>query len=518
MKRLLAFLMATMLVFATCGCGKDSKKNNESGKKTVDALELSIYSYKPDTLCPVLSRNEANIQMLGIVYEGLISLSDTLYPDPCLAESWSVSEDGIWWTLALRQDVLWHDGTVFDSDDVVYTVNSIKKNEGSIYSYNVSNIKSITAKGHAEIKIELFDPWANFVNLLYFPIIKSGTMELDAADFVPVGTGPYSFEDRNEGNVFCLVRNDEWWGEKPATKTIAVKMLPDNDTALYAFGSGSIDLTTTEDMSWGRFVDPVSASYTTMPTPVFHFLGINHKNETLALPEVRKAISYAVNREEIISEVMTGYATAATMPVHPKWFMCGEKEFVTKQNNNAARKELQENGWELADGIYRKTGEETGHTAVFKILYNEDNAQRESVAAIIKKNLEELGFGITVEKVTFEDYQTRISEGDYDMFVGSYIISPDADFSFVTNEDNVFGYADEAADKAIENIRKKYSISGIEEGYGAVIDRFEESVPIVGLFFEDKIMVYSNRIKGDVAPSYFDVYRGIETLRKEETK
>ena len=518
MKKTLAFVMSALLIFSICGCGKYSKTNNESKKKTVDTQELSIYSYKPDTLCPILSKNEANIQMLGIVYEGLVSLTNSLYPDPCLAESWSVTEDGKKWTLLLRDDVLWHDGTAFSARDVVYTVNTIKKNAESIYSYNVSNIKSITQKGGAEIEIELYRPWANFVNLLYFPVIKSDNEDINASTFVPVGTGPYIFEDRNEGNVFYLVRNDEWWGEKPATKTIAVKMLPDNDTALYAFGSGSIDFTVAEDVNWGRFVDPVSSSYSTIPTPIFHFIGINHRNETLALPEIRRSISYAVNREEIISEVMTGYATAATMPIHPEWFMCGEKEFITKANNNAAQKELQKNGWELVDGVFRKTQEEKKHTATFKILYNEDNSARESIAEIIKKNLEELGFGITIEKVTFEDYQTRISEGDYDMFVGSYKISPDVDFSFVAGEGNLFGYDDEETEKAIETIRTKYSNSGIEQGYGAVIERFEKTVPIVGLFFEEKTMIHSNRIKGELSSSYFDVYRGIETLRKEEIK
>ncbi len=518
MKRILVLLMVALMMFTMCGCDKKSNKDKENTKKPVDASEISIYSYKPDTLCPILSKNEANIQMLGIVFEGMITLSDSLYPDPCLADTWSVSDDGKIWTITLRRDALWHDGTVFGADDVIYTVNQIKKSQDSPFFYNVSNIKNITKLSDNKIEIEVVEPWVNFVNLLYFPIIKNGAEEINPSGFVPVGTGPYIFEDRNEGNVLYLVKNDKWWGESPETDCITVRMLPDNNTALYAFSSGSIDMTLADDMNWGRFVDPVSSSYTAMATPIFHFAGFNHRNEALALPEVRKAISCAIDRTKIIDETMMGYATEATMPIHPKWFVCGDKEIETKQNKKVAVKVLTDNNWELIDGIYKKTVNEHNLTTDFRIMYNEENSNRENIAKLIEKQLEEQGFKITLEKVKFEDYKARLSEGDYDMFIGSYIISPEIRFSPITADNNVFGFINEKMLDAQNSLKTKYSISGIEEGYATVIDCFEELNPIAGLFFEDKIMIYNNRIKGDVSPSYFDLYRGIETLRKEELK
>ena len=518
MKRTLALFMAALLMLTMCGCDKKSKINTEQSKKPSDTAEISIYSYKPDTLCPILSKNEANIQMLGIVYEGLISLSDSLYPDPCLADSWAVSDDGKVWTITLRQDVLWHDGSAFGADDVIYTVNQIKKNQDSIYFYNVSNIKSIKSSGRDGLEIEVNEPWANFVNLLYFPIIKQGTEEINPTVFTAVGTGPYIFEDRNEGNVFYLVKNERWWGKIPETDCITVRMLPDNNTALFAFSSGSIDMTLADDMNWGRFADPVLSSYTTMSTPVFHFVGFNHKNDALALPEIRRAISYAIDRTKIIEETMMGYATASTMPIHPKWFVCGDKEIETTQNKKAAEKALTDNHWELSEGVYKKTVEEHRLTTDFKILYNEENANREAIAKLIEKQLEEQGFSIALEKVKFEDYQTRLNDGEYDMFIGSYVVSPEIQFSPITAEDNIFGFTNEKMLEAQNGLKTKYSISGIEEGYGAVIDCFEELNPVAGLFFEDKVMIYNNRIKGEVAPSYFDLYCGIETLRKEEAR
>ncbi len=514
MKRLVSLIVAVLMAFTLCGCGKKNK-NTESGTSSWNAEEISIYSHRPDTLCPILSKNQANIQMLGIVYDGLICLADNLYPEPCLAENWSVSDDGLVWTVNLRKNVTWHDGDAFVADDVVYTVNQIKKNSDSIYFYNVSNIKNIGALNSNCVTVEVYEPWANYINLLYFPIIKNGAADANSETFIPIGTGPYKYEDRNEVNTVYLVKNDQWWGGTPTTNLITVKMIPDKNTALYTFSSGGIDMMLADDMDWGKFADPVVSSHTTMATPIFHFIGFNHQNHVLAFPEVRSAISYAIDRTKIIDEALMGYATATTMPIHPGWFVCGNKTIDTRQNIDAAVKVLVDNQWELSEGIYKKNVEENVLSTDLKILYNEENSTRETVAKIIEKQLEEQGFEITLEKVPFAEYQTRLSSGDYDMFIGSYIVSPEIGFSMIMSEGNIFGFENDKIYEALKNLKTKRNREEIEEGYGVIIDCFKELNPIAGLCFEDNVMIYNNRIQGDVTTSYFDAYRGIENLKKE---
>lgn len=519
MKKIIVGIMAAVMVFSLYGCG-DKKGTNTEEKKQEKQIsqEISIFSYKPDTLCPILTQNEANIHMLGIVYESLISLSDALYPEPCLADTWSVSGDGKVWTLNLRSDVSWHSGEIFGAKDVIYTVEKIKENPDSAYYYNVSNIKNIKATGNNVLEIEVETPWANFVNLLYFPIIKSGEAEIDPQNFVPVGTGPYKFEDRNEGNMFYLSRNEAWWGGTSDSKGITVKLLPDNGTALYTFSSGGIDITPADDMNWGRFADPVSTSFVSIPTPIFHFVGINHKNDVLGFKEIREALSGAIDREKLIEETMMGYARSSTMPLHPEWFVCGDKKLEKKKDIDRAVKLLEKNDWKKSGNVFRKTVDEETYTTEFKILVNEENEQRINIASFVESDLEELGFSIVVEKLPFEEYTERITEGEYDLFIGSYIVSPDLKFSFITEVGNLFRFENEALETAIDALGTKYSLAGVEEGYGAVVDCFDDLNPVAGLFFEDEIMLYSNRIKGDVKPSYFELYNGIEGLRKEEAE
>ncbi len=516
-KKILSVVLIVALAVGCIGCGKDKLKNkNEDADNLGEGL--TIFSYKPDTFCPIASNNEANLRMLGIVYDGLISLGDNYIAQPAIAESWNRSADGLVWTVNLRKNATWHDGSDCLAKDVVYTVGQIQKFENSPYGYNVSNIAEIEETDKRSVRITLKKPSANFINLLYFPVIKSGAEEIDTANFRPNGTGAYRFEDRNEGNICYLVRNDHWWGGKAKAETIEVRMLPGGDTALYAFGSGTIDMTPADNMDWGKFVDPTTAEYTDIATPVYNFLGINHKNPQLAMSEIRRAVSMAIDRTEIIDEARMGYGVSVNSPVRPEWFVCENQKFDYTQDTAAAKKILEENGWEFKSNLYRKVKDGVEYRASFSILINEDNTTRENVARIISRNLEEFGIKANVVRVSYDEYTKRISEGNYDMFIGSMVLSPELDFMGLLGEGNMFAFEDEEMQFVMSEMQKKASDREIKAAYAEFINLFEQINPVIGLFFEDSVMIYSKQIEGDVVPSYFDVYRGIDSLEKGAAK
>lgn len=514
MRRILVFVLALLVIISVAGCGKNTDPNslaaNNAGED--EGLVFSVYTSKPDTLCPILSKNQANINMLDIVYDGLVRINDKLTAEPGLAESWSVSADGKKWTLNLRKNVLWHDGSAFGANDVVYTVNTIKNSEDSIYRYHISNISVIRANGQDVVEIELSQPWPGFINLLYFPIIKNAG-EINPQTFKPVGTGSYRFEDMHRANEYRLLRNDKWWGGKPLTDAINVKILPDNETALHSFGSGVLDITPAEGRNWSRYVNSATAGFTALNSTEFTFLGINSSKDALQFTEVRKAISKAINREKIITDSFMGYGSAATVPFHPEWDICEGRQFDTAQDIDGAKAILKDNEW-LAGGSYHtKTIDETAYSTDFTLIYNEENEAREAIASEIKKNLSYAGIRVVLEKLPFEDYRARIISGEYDLFVGSYALSPDLEFSFMVGNGNVFGFSNEKMTEAINSARTE-SADDLARVYSGIITEFEELNPVVGICFADKILVHSNQLKGTLNPSCFDVYRGIETVQK----
>ena len=511
-KRTMAVLLAMVVAITVAGCG--DKKTEKKIKKDENESIISVFSYKPDTICPVASNNQANIDMLGIIYEGLVQVSEKLTPIPCLAESWSGASECTHWTVKLRNNAKWHDGTSFSAKDVVYTVNLIKQLEKSPYSYNVSAISEIAAIDDYTLEIQLSKPCANFMNLLYFPIIKAGGDELDLINFDAIGTGPYILQPENDGNIYYLKKNPEWWGGNVKTETIQVRMLPGGDTPLYAFGSDGIDLIPADNLDWGKFVDPTESEYTPVATPVYTFLGINHKNPQLAMKELRRAISLVIDRKELIDEARLGYGVAVNSPVRPEWFVCENQKSDLNQNTTAAKKLLEENEWTLNDGLYKKVSDGVEYRASFTILVNEENTIRCNVAALISKALEEFGIKASVVKVAFEEYEKRIAEGSFDTFVGSMGLSPELDYLKFVGEGNVYGFEDEEMRFVATEMQKKQTEEEIRNAYAEFINLFEQLNPVTGLYFENSVMLYSKQIEGNVKPSYFDIYQGIENVEK----
>ncbi len=511
-KRVLLFIL--ILVFATTAFGCSKQKTVNEPKKETETDALSIFSYKPDTFCPIASNNEANLRMLGIIYDGLIVLGDNYMPQPAIAESWESSNGNTEWTVSLRKNAIWHNGGECLSGDVVYTVNQIKKLESSPYKYNVSNIAEVEQVGDRTVKFTLSKPMANFVNLLYFPIIKAGDDEIDLVNFKPNGTGAYKFEDRNEGNTYYLVSNTKWWGGKAKSGTIQVRMLPGGDTALYAFGSDTIDMTPVDNMDWGKFVNPSDTDYTQIATPIYTFLGLNHKNPQLAMAELRRAVSMVIDRDEMIDEARMGYGISANSPMRSEWYVCENQKFDYKANSDGAKKLLEENGWKYSNNVYKKVKDGVEFTASFRILINEDNTIRGNVAGILSKNLEAFGIKAIVERVPYEEYTKRIAEGNYDAFIGSMALSPELDFSGLLGDGNMFSFEDEEIRFVMSEMQKKSSGAEVKAAYAEFINLFEQLNPIVGLYFDNSVMIYSKQIAGKVSPSYFDVYRGIESLEK----
>jgi len=520
LKRVFAIILSLCMTFSVVGCGDDVPKteplNPEKEELSFEST-ISVFVHKPDTLCPLLSTSETNVQMLQMLFDSLIELSDDMTAKPCLATSWYVSDGGKKWTVQLKNNVKWHDGTPFEAKDVIYTVNQIKKADNSVYSYNVSNISEIRAKEQFVVEIELENPWPNFVNLMYFPIVKSGSGDINPASFSPVGTGPYVFKSNKEDPTYYLVRNENWWGGEAVTECIKVEILADAETALYAFSAGTIDMAMAIDENWGKFVDPETATYSQLESTEFCFVGVNHMNNSLKFPEVRKAISYAVNREEIVNVLKMGYATATKLPVHPKWQLGANYANEIKQDTEAAKIELEAYEWKQTDSGWEKSVDDVYCKTDFRLLYNEENGVRRSVAELIKENLESVGISILLEEVPYADYEARISSGDYDLFLGSVIVAPDVDFSFVLDEGNLFNY-DGGELKAVRDGMRTVGIGDLASAYAPILEKFDAENPVVSLFFEKKILVHSKRVEGDMSSSSFDVFRGIESLQKKEVE
>ncbi len=513
MKRILVCLIALSLVFTLFGC-KDTKTPDEiSGEVLEDSKGkgITIYSLKDDTLCPILTDNEANRQMLGIVYEPLVSLENTMEPKGVLAEEWSVDNDGLTWKFKLRENVLWHSGEKLSTKDVVYTIEQIKLNEGSSYFYNVRNIEKVSGSGRT-VEIILNEPNSAFPNLMTFPIIKSQDEDVERATFYPCGTGPYVFSDKKEGNMYYLNKNDAWWGDEIKIEKINVKILPDADSVMYSFSVGDISIASTKHGRVAKFANVSDMRASSHESAVYNFLGLNHYNTSLASKEVREAINLAVNREKIVDDIFAGNAETASAPMRKNWFINTAEGKKIEADAGSAERLLLKNEWKKRNGIYSKTIENTFQNLEFDLLVNKDNSARVNMAKSIKFDLEGIGFKINVIPVAYEDYMNRIQNGQYEMFIGSIKLSDDLDYSYLLGEGNLFNYSDDRMSEMLGEIKTAITKDETVKKYKKLRERFDSRLPFIGICFENFMMHYSDNIKGELSSTSNDIYDGIFNL------
>lgn len=531
-KYLLILTVILSLIASVCGCA-DSADGEKSTEES-ESIELSpaaggsigIFSYNPDTLCPIFSNVWANIQMLNPVFDSLIEVGDHMDAQPCLAESWYSSDGGKIWTVYLRRGVHWHDGGDFTADDVIFTIDQIRYADSSPFKTCVRNIASISSDDGYTLNIELTKGSANFINMLYFPIIKRSDAGIDKSTYKPVGTGAFSFHDENEGTIYRLRRNDDWWGGKVYLSSIDVHLLPEKSAEEYMFSSGGIDIASSavaqeyksrEDED-GEDSDVSSdVKILSYETSDYTFLGMNHNNRNLAIQTVRRAISLAIGRASIVDEVLGGFGVAANAPINPSWSVCdNDVDRFTDYDTQKAAALLSENGWVLENGVYQKNEDGAVYRLEFSLLVNEDNVTRTQIAENIAGTLSEFGIKLNVIKKNYEDYEAAVSGGNYDLFVGGYRITPDLDLSIILGEGNVFNFKDDEISELLSEIRTAEQ-SQQKALYGKLQNLFNEKVPVAGLYFEKGAIITGERIKGKPAPNMYNIYNGAENVYVETT-
>ncbi len=515
MKRVICALMTVIAVFLASCSSAPSADKTAATKKEANEQSITIYSLKDDTLCPILTDNDANRQMLFIVYESLVRLKTNMEAEGALATSWSVSDDGLKWSFKIRDGVKWHSGETLTPQDVVYTVEQIKKNVGSCYEHNVRHITEVAAQGDSVV-FTLSTPCANFVNLMTFPIIKQQPNDIDRAYFVPNGTGAYIFSDKNEGNMYYLLKNNSWWGGEAKLDEIKVRLLPDSETVMYSLSAGDIDIANTERGQMGKFISNADVKTKSCPMSVYDFVGINHKNVVLSQKEVRQAMDKAVNRRKIVNDIFAGNGSEAKSPIRRNWFMYGEEKENFNTTGEDAERILLKEGWKKTDGVYRKKIDKTNYRLEFDLLVNEDNSNRMNIAESVRLDLEGAGFAVNVIPLPYEEYEARILSGDYELFIGSIMISEEVDFTSFLGEGNMFFYEGKALSALIANTQVQTTKTGIIESYGAFRKKFNSELPLIGLCFENFDMLIKRNIGGSLLTSQSNMYDGIYNLYIEE--
>ena len=432
LKRMICLLLATVMLMGLTACGKEEAKGDDSAL-TIDPNQSTVVvkaadavftlGYDADeSLNPLRTSSQANYIVDCLVYEFAVDLDPDYNPIPNIITSWD-TDNGIGWVLRIDPTVTFHDGTRVTAEDVAYSIEQARKSD--IYGARLNKIWGISAFNSSDqVMISLSDTNYMFPRCLNIPIIKKGS---DTA--MPEGTGQYMFDV----DMTKLVKyEDHRYAENTPLDVIYLHNNGTPDEKIAAYASSVVDLAVNDPTSLSRLGYGSQNEVRHFATTNMQYIGFNMSREFVCYPQVRKAISYAVNREYIVDSIYNGSAMEATLPIPPTNDLYNTTlADMYKFDLINAQREFQGAGVQDFDQDGMCEYQLPGGIAEINIemIVPADNTDKVKAAKRIVEDLAAIGIPVRLKQLSWSDYVNAIVYGEYDLFYGEIKLTPD--FSLV---------------------------------------------------------------------------------------
>lgn len=332
-KVLLLFLIFVMLTVAGCSnyyVGNDhvlptldpaASENNMTEEETENSKDngrvATIGVLNIDGYFPYDTQNYAMSKFLFLVYDPLVKMDSSFNTSFCLAENISTTDGGMTWTVELRKDVKWHDGSALCTDDIIYTIGCIKGNNNQ-YSWQIKDIYQINVISSTSFDIKLFEADSTFPSKMTFPIIRNNSK----TDIYPCGTGMYKFSEVKENGNYVFELNQQYFGKKSGINKIVFssyrteKELAESDSDFMIVEKANV------------YNSNVSGKQTYFSQGTTICCLVPSSGIEAAEINIRKAIANSLNIQDVIKASVSGYGSEKKLPIpNNVWFMHDDRAY-----------------------------------------------------------------------------------------------------------------------------------------------------------------------------------------------
>lgn len=468
-----------------------------------------------DTINPILSNNKNVQDITKLIYEPLVNLTSDYKAEPCLATEWAKQSDNSY-LIKLRENVRWSDGQRFTAEDVRFTIDRLKE-LSSIYSYNVQYVIGVDVVDDYTVKINLDREVPFFEYYLTFPILSKDYYEGEdfkttAKNSQPIGTGRFKIETVESSNI-VLVKNTSWWNikEKPITlEKITVNLYSSIGELYNSFKIGNLDLVATDNTNLTEYIGTIGYTPKEIKGRNHTFLALNTQNELLAKQEVRRAISYSIDKSNIVSTVFNNQCITSSFPLDYGSWLCQNIDTSSGYNSQQAKQVLENAGWTYRSNYWQKTENRKTQRIQLNLLVKTSDTSRVSVAENIKTQLEAQGIKINIARVSDEEYTNRLNNKNYDIALCTLTLSTTPDLTTFFGNGNLANYTNEEVTNIMNEVKNTTDENVLKEKYNRLIEIYKSDVPYISLYNNKYTVAYNSGLVGELTPSWFSSFYGVE--------
>jgi peptide/nickel transport system substrate-binding protein len=506
------FIVVLALLLTACGEGRGGPGLDGEGTPVQGGTAVVSRVSDFDAFNQLVSTDYDTGQVLRfMLFMPLVRLDEQLNYEPYLAESTSMSEDGRTLTFRIREGVTWHDGVPVTADDVVWSV-EMYMNPDLAYA-NLQYFQFVDRVEKADDRTVAFhfhtahsDALADFLEWEPKPKhlledVGAAGMRNTAFNRNPVGNGPFRFVSWTPNQQVVFEANPDFVLGRPNLDRVVFRIIPEQTTELTELLTGRLDMVRgVQPAEAARVESSGSTRLITYPSRSYTYLAWNTSNPLFEDPQVRRALTLAINRRQIVDALLYGYAAVAVTDVLPFQWQFDDELEAWPYDPVQARLLLADAGWADSDGD--GILDRDGRPFRFTLETNQGNDLRSDILVIVQNDLRQVGIDAQPRLAEWNSLIDRLKQRNFQAVVSGWSV----DFKFDPTEVlgcaagvyNYPAYCSPRADSLVQAALTTLDPDAARPLWERYQEIIHQDQPYTFLYYLDERLGVSQRLRGVV--------------------
>lgn len=458
---------------------------------------VMLIESSPANLDPRIGTDAFSERIDELVFDSLVRKDEHFVLHPWVAESWEVPNP-LTYVFHLRRGVRFHDGHPVTAKDVKWSIDSMM--DGTVISSKSAtyqHIGSIEARDDYTVIFHMKEPDSGLLWNL-----SDGAMGIvpygsdSRFNLHPIGSGPFKFVRNVQDNEVVVVRNDDYWADKPKVERVRFAVVPDATTRALELRKGSADIdinSLTADMVGSLRRDPDLRIEQEPGTPV-QYLGFNLRDPVLSDVRVRQAIAYAIDTRPIIDYLWRNTVRQATSVLPPQHWAFDSNLQPYPHDPDKARTLLKQAGYSFEPG-----------KRLHLVMKTSDQETSRLLAVILQQQLHDVGIDLELRTFEFATFYSDVVKGAFQIYTLRWVGGANQDpeifeyiydtKSFAPRRANRSYYSNPQVDKLIEEGRSELDERKRKAIYAEIQQITLRDLPTLNLWYFDNVVVHTARVR-----------------------